>query len=65
MQLKLKITFHTLLIGGGESLARWNIGADPQGFTGTFQVNFYIPDLLGIGKGSSRGYGCCLDVTGS
>ncbi|MCP4218145.1 MAG: CRISPR-associated endonuclease Cas6 [bacterium] len=26
-------------------------------FTGSFQVNFLLPDLLGLGKSSSRGYG--------
>jgi hypothetical protein len=27
------------------------------GFTGEFRTNFYLPDLWGIGKFSSRGYG--------
>lgn len=27
------------------------------GFTGTFTVNFHIPDFLGIGKSVSRGFG--------
>jgi hypothetical protein len=26
-------------------------------FTGDFQVNFQIPDLMGVGKGASRGFG--------
>ncbi|NCC71461.1 DNA repair protein [bacterium] len=28
------------------------------GFTGYFKVNFELPDLIGIGKSVSRGYGC-------
>lgn len=27
------------------------------GFTGTFTINFHIPDFLGIGKSVSRGFG--------
>lgn len=27
------------------------------GFTGVFEVNFHIPDLLGLGKSVSQGYG--------
>jgi CRISPR/Cas system CSM-associated protein Csm3 (group 7 of RAMP superfamily) len=35
------------------------------GFTGEFLVNFDIPDLLGLGKSVSRGYGAvrCIDRT--
>lgn len=33
------------------------------GFTGEFLVNFDIPDLLGLGKSVSRGFGAvrCID----
>ena len=30
------------------------------GFTGFFYANFYIPDFLGVGKSTSRGYGVCI-----
>lgn len=33
-------------------------GAQMVGFQGNFLLNFIIPDLLGIGKSVSRGYGC-------
>lgn len=32
-------------------------GISMTGFTGEFEVNFLIPDLLGIGKGTSQGFG--------
>jgi len=32
-------------------------GAPMPGFLGTFSVNFHIPDLWGIGKPVSRGFG--------
>ncbi|MCU0286675.1 MAG: DNA repair protein [Acidobacteria bacterium] len=32
-------------------------GTTQIGFTGQFMVNFLLPDLLGLGKSSSRGYG--------
>ncbi len=37
-------------------------GESMIGFLGNFAVNFYIPDFLGIGKSSSRGYGCCVGI---
>ncbi|NUM34590.1 MAG: DNA repair protein [Candidatus Brocadiae bacterium] len=37
-------------------------GEDMLGFQGQFFVNFHIPDFLGIGKSSSRGYGTCLQI---
>lgn len=33
------------------------------GFRGFFVANFYLPELIGIGKSCSRGYGCCSDIT--
>ena len=33
------------------------------GFTGTFESNFYLPDYLGLGRCSSRGYGCCINLS--
>jgi len=27
-------------------------------FKGNFMVNFNLPDYIGLGKSSSRGYGC-------
>nr|WP_292395657.1 CRISPR-associated endonuclease Cas6 [Methanoculleus sp. UBA303] len=40
-------------------------GTPMIGFTGEFLVNFDIPDLLGLGKSVSRGYGAvrCIDRT--
>ncbi len=32
-------------------------GKSMEGFVGSFQVNCHIPELLGIGKGTARGYG--------
>lgn len=32
-------------------------GEDMIGFLGTFQVNFYLPDYIGLGKSVSRGFG--------
>jgi len=32
-------------------------GEDVIGFFGTFQVNFYLPDYIGLGKSVSRGFG--------
>lgn len=32
------------------------------GFLGTFRVNFLIPDLAGLGKSVSRGFGCVRRV---
>lgn len=32
-------------------------GKDMIGFLGTFQVNFYLPDYIGLGKSVSRGFG--------
>lgn len=29
-------------------------------FTGTFSVNFLIPDYLGVGKSASRGFGAVI-----
>jgi hypothetical protein len=29
------------------------------GFTGNFQTNFVLPDLIGLGKSCSLGFGCC------
>lgn len=35
-----------------------NLKGSPQiGFLGSFRVNFLLPDYLGLGKSSSRGYG--------
>jgi hypothetical protein len=34
-------------------------------FTGKFQVNFQIPDLLGIGKSVSRGFGAVRQLKGN
>lgn len=34
------------------------------GFTGTFSVNYLIPDLFGIGKSISRGFGSVRSVRG-
>ena len=34
-------------------------------FTGKFQVNFLIPDLLGIGKSVSRGFGAVRQLKGN
>lgn len=33
-------------------------GIAHSGFTGEFMANFLLPDYLGLGKSSSRGYGC-------
>lgn len=40
-------------------------GTPMIGFTGEFLVNFEIPDLLGLGKSVSRGFGAmqCIDRT--
>ena len=35
---------------------------DLMGFVGRFKVNFQLPDLLGIGKGVSRGFGTVLSM---
>lgn len=35
-------------------------GVPHIGFTGSFQVNFYLPYLIGIGKGASRGHGSVI-----
>jgi hypothetical protein len=32
-------------------------------FTGKFQVNFLIPDYLGLGKSVSRGFGAVQQLT--
>jgi hypothetical protein len=32
-------------------------GEDVIGFFGIFQVNFYLPDYIGLGKSVSRGFG--------
>ena len=32
-------------------------GEDVIGFLGSFQVNFYLPDYIGLGKSVSRGFG--------
>jgi len=32
-------------------------GEDIIGFLGTFQVNFYLPEYIGLGKSVSRGFG--------
>lgn len=32
------------------------------GFVGYFQTNFHIPHLISIGKGVSKGYGCCVQL---
>lgn len=34
-------------------------------FTGKFMANFQIPDLLGIGKSVSRGFGAVRQITGN
>ncbi len=38
-------------------------GTPMVGFSGDFSVNFHIPELWGIGKSSSRGFGTVLNVT--
>ncbi|MBC8179812.1 CRISPR-associated endonuclease Cas6 [candidate division KSB1 bacterium] len=38
-------------------------GMDMSGFTGFFAANFQIPDLLGIGKSVSRGFGTVKKIT--
>lgn len=37
-------------------------GIEMQGFLGTFQINFLLPDRVGIGKSVSRGFGTVLRV---
>jgi hypothetical protein len=32
-------------------------GKEIIGFLGNFQVNFYLPDYIGLGKSVSRGFG--------
>jgi len=38
-------------------------GMDMSGFTGFFAANFLIPDLLGLGKSVSRGFGTVQQIT--
>ena len=33
-----------------------------KGFSGRFKINFQLPDLIGIGKGVSRGFGTILPI---
>lgn len=33
-------------------------GETMLGFRGVFSINFQLPDLIGVGKSCSRGYGC-------
>lgn len=35
------------------------------GFAGTFSVNYLIPNLIGIGKSVSRGFGSVMQITNS
>ncbi|MDI6782187.1 MAG: CRISPR-associated endonuclease Cas6 [bacterium] len=39
-------------------------GVSMIGFMGTFSINFYIPDYLGIGKSVSRGFGTVTAMSG-
>jgi len=38
-------------------------GMDMSGFTGFFAANFLLPDLLGLGKSVSRGFGTVQQIT--
>lgn len=38
-------------------------GLDMSGFTGFFAANFLIPDLIGLGKSASRGFGTVQQIT--
>jgi len=40
-------------------------GVELLGFRGTFRVNFRIPDLWGLGKSSSRGFGTVARLEGA
>ena len=40
-------------------------GQKMTGFYGSYSVNFYLPDYIGIGKSCSRGYGSCVNISNS
>ncbi|ODS36716.1 MAG: hypothetical protein A7315_04615 [Candidatus Altiarchaeales archaeon WOR_SM1_79] len=48
-----KLYVHSLL---NEEIVRYK-GMEMTGFKGEFKVNFKLPDLLGLGKGVSQGFG--------
>lgn len=39
-------------------------GVEVLGFTGEFRVNFAIPELFGLGKGVSQGFGVVMNAPG-
>ena len=39
-------------------------GVEHIGFTGGFAVNFKIPNLIGLGKQSAKGYGVVRNIKG-